>query len=166
VAARHDPAVALRLIYMTFTRVLDWMVLFVRSDTAKEIEILVLRHQLAVLQRGAARPRMSWADRALIAALTRLLPAPAFRCITTTIGRTAASARPLPYDHFPTGPEPGSTTSDGGTDSADCSTSISRSHEVRRVSGTHRVFAPHVLDDVIVAFSPLGHRRITRPASP
>jgi hypothetical protein len=66
--------VALQLIYMTFTRVLGWMVLLLRSDTAKEIEILVLRHQLAVLQRNTARPRMNWADRALIAGLTRLLP--------------------------------------------------------------------------------------------
>ena len=47
-----------------------------RSDTAKEIEILVLRHQLAVLQRRTPRPRISWADRALIAALIRLLPMP------------------------------------------------------------------------------------------
>jgi transposase len=50
------------------------MVLRTRSDTTKEIEILVLRHQLAVLQRRTPRPRVTWTDRALIAALTRLLP--------------------------------------------------------------------------------------------
>ena len=57
-----------------FSKLLGWMILLARSHRAKEIEILVLRHQLAVLQRGTPRPRMSWADRALIAALTRLLP--------------------------------------------------------------------------------------------
>jgi putative transposase len=66
--------VALQLIYLVFSKLLSWMVLCTRSDTAKEIEILVLRHQLAVLQRRAPRPRISWPDRALIAALTRLLP--------------------------------------------------------------------------------------------
>jgi len=45
-----------------------------RSHTGKEIEILVLRHQLAVLRRRTARPRMSWTDRAVIAGLSRLLP--------------------------------------------------------------------------------------------
>jgi hypothetical protein len=64
----------MQLIYLMFSKVLGWMVLLARSEPAKEIEILVLRHQLAVLQRRAPRPRMSWADRALIAALTRLLP--------------------------------------------------------------------------------------------
>jgi hypothetical protein len=62
------------LIYRMFTTLLSWMALCARSDTTKEIEILVLRHQLAVLQRRTPRPRMSWTDRALIAALTRLLP--------------------------------------------------------------------------------------------
>ncbi len=57
-----------------FSRLLGWIVLRTRSDITKEIEILVLRHQLAVLQRRTPRPRMSWIDRALIAALTRLLP--------------------------------------------------------------------------------------------
>jgi putative transposase len=49
--------VALRLIYLLFSKLLSWMVLRTRSDTAKEIEILVLRHQLAVLQRRTPRPR-------------------------------------------------------------------------------------------------------------
>jgi len=55
-------------------KLLGWIVLRTRSDTTKDIEILVLRHQLAVLQRRTPRPRMSWTDRALIAAFTRLLP--------------------------------------------------------------------------------------------
>jgi putative transposase len=67
--------VALRLIYLVSSRLLALMVLRTRSDAAKEIEILVLRHQLAVLRRRTPRPRMNWTDRALIAALTRLLPA-------------------------------------------------------------------------------------------
>src|SRR5690242_4663801 len=51
------------------------MVLRARSDTANQIEILVLRHQLAVLQRRTPRPQITWSDRAVIAALARLLPA-------------------------------------------------------------------------------------------
>jgi hypothetical protein len=66
--------VALRLIYQMFSKLLGWIVLRTRSDTSKEIEILILHHQLAVLQRRTPRPRMSWTDRALLGALTRLLP--------------------------------------------------------------------------------------------
>ena len=47
------------------------MVLRTRSDTTKKIEILLLRHQLAVLQRRTPRPRMGRTDRAVVAALTR-----------------------------------------------------------------------------------------------
>jgi putative transposase len=65
---------ALRLIYQMFSKLLSWIVLRTRSNTTKDVEILVLRHQLAVLQRRTPRPRMSWTDRAVIAALTRLLP--------------------------------------------------------------------------------------------
>ena len=66
---------ALKLIYLIFAKLLGWMVLRIRSDSTKDTEILVLRHQLAVLQRRTPRPRMSWAHRAMIAALARLPPA-------------------------------------------------------------------------------------------
>jgi putative transposase len=68
--------VALQLIYLVSSKLLSWMVLRTRSDTTKEIEILVLRHQLAVLQRRTPRTRISWPDRALIAALTPAAPYP------------------------------------------------------------------------------------------
>ena len=63
---------AVKLIYHVFAKLLSWMVLHARSDTANEIEILVLRHQLAVLQRRTPRPQIRWSDRAVIAALVRL----------------------------------------------------------------------------------------------
>ncbi|MGW0202370.1 hypothetical protein [Nonomuraea sp. NPDC003201] len=67
---------ALRLLYLIFLRLAGRLALLARSETSKDVEILVLRHQLAVLRRQVARPRPSWADRAMISALARLLPAP------------------------------------------------------------------------------------------
>src|SRR6185437_11458153 len=54
-------------------RVFGWLALLVRSDRAKDAEILILRHQVAILQRQVNAPQLSWADRAVLAALARLL---------------------------------------------------------------------------------------------
>jgi putative transposase len=57
-------------------RVLSWLALLARSSAAKDAEILTLRHEVAVLRRTNSRPKTSWLDRALLSALSRLLPPP------------------------------------------------------------------------------------------
>src|SRR3977135_1728065 len=70
---RHDPRRDVALVYLIVLRLISWVALLPRSDVSKDAEILVLRHQLAVLRRQVARPRPSWADRAVISALARIL---------------------------------------------------------------------------------------------
>jgi transposase len=58
------------------TRVLSWLALLTRSDAAKDVEILALRREITVLRRTNDRPTLTWLDRAVLSALSRLLPTP------------------------------------------------------------------------------------------
>jgi putative transposase len=64
------------MLYLIFVRLVGWMALLARSSVSKDAELLVLRQEVAVLRRQNPRPKMDWADRAVLAALARLLPGP------------------------------------------------------------------------------------------
>jgi putative transposase len=66
--------VSLWLLYLIFRQVLGLVLLLGRASAAKDVELLVLRHEVAVLRRTNPRPRLDWADRAVFAALVAQLP--------------------------------------------------------------------------------------------
>ena len=92
----------LRFTYLVVLRVFSWLALLARSDGAKDAEILILRHQVAVLQRQVKTPRLSWADRAILAALARLLPSGHLRHLRLL----PRSARRRPSARLVAGPVP------------------------------------------------------------
>jgi putative transposase len=65
---------ALTLVYLIFRQQLAWLAVLARDDAAKTAEILLLRHENAILHRQVKRPRRTWADRAVMTALAGLLP--------------------------------------------------------------------------------------------
>jgi putative transposase len=64
------------MLYLVFVRLAGRMVLLARPSASKDAELLVLRQEVAVLRRQNPKPKLDWADRALLAVLTRLFPRP------------------------------------------------------------------------------------------
>jgi hypothetical protein len=86
--------VQVRLIYRFAVAVLSWLALLARSSSSKNAEILVLRQEVAVLRRVNPRPRLEWTDRAVLAALSRMLPKGLRLHRIVTPGNAAALAPP------------------------------------------------------------------------
>jgi putative transposase len=102
--------------YLTLCRSIQLLVLLARGDAAKDLEILVLRHQLAVLRRQISQPKFEPADRAVLAAISRALPRARWSCFLvrpeTLLGwhrRLVAGA--WTYPQRGTGRDPHSTRS-------------------------------------------------------
>ena len=100
---------SIRFGYLAVLRVFGWLALLARSDRAKDAEILILRRQVAVLRRQVKTPRLSWAERAVLAALARLVPGRQLRQLRLIVsprtllrwhaglvGRHGAYPRPVP----------------------------------------------------------------------
>src|SRR5690348_10123755 len=68
--------VTIRMLYLIFVRLIEWLALLARASASKDAELLVLRQEVAVLRRQNPGPKLDWADRAVLAALARLLPRP------------------------------------------------------------------------------------------
>ena len=116
-------AVAFGLAYLLLVRVLGWLALLARSDAAKDVEILILRHEVTVLRRTHPRPALTWPDRAMLSALSRLLPTPLrqLRLVTPrTLLRWHAPTRRPPLDlPAPTTRPTAHRTADPGPGAAD-----------------------------------------------
>ena len=79
-----------KLAYLTLCRSIQLLVLLARGDGAKDLEILVLGQQLTVLRRQVPRPRFEPADRALFAAVSRMLPRSGWSCFWSSPRRCCA----------------------------------------------------------------------------
>jgi putative transposase len=103
-----------KLAYLTLCRSIQLLALLGRGDASKDLEILVLRHQLSVLRRQVPRPRLEPTDRALLAAVSRVLPESAGRASSSSPTRCWVGIGGWPPACGPIQPDGPTTIGSGG----------------------------------------------------
>jgi hypothetical protein len=97
----QDRGLCLLVFYLIMIRAFGWLLLLARSQESKDAEIMVARHEVAVLRRQVARPDLDWADRAVLAALALMLRPRCASLGATSLARSSrrASSRRTPLGH-------------------------------------------------------------------